>query len=254
MQSATVVQSSPSVGVAELTAGNQTLQERIAAAEAGGQKPPRLSDPAAAPVVKAAFDVQALSALQFDGVGRATSFCRSIGKSMLAYTMFGGTHLSATASDNEKARQLLELESTNFIEYQDEVTLALEANLVCAAKLAPLIEAVWKTLPPKELTGTRKQGLLQARRGAVDMLVGAARTQSDPLRPENRHALLQATIKFAAPLVSLLTPNDRAKVVAGINEEAALPGIDATSRSMLMQLREIVSTAPCDGLCTADLR
>jgi|GEM_PF-4027632 len=195
--------------------------------EADGHKgTPTLSDPDAAPLLRAAFDQRALLNLGDLGLSATMEICEIGGETSRRYAA------------PEAALAL-----------QDEFAGAQSFNLGCYGILAPLTEAFWVSLPPTQRTKVRRDGLRSLQLGMAQMYLGAVLLQTPIIRQPNRDLMLDTALRNADAISRLLDPSSRQKIINAIDMMGGSAAPEARDR--LARLRKAILAAPCGPLCNA---
>lgn len=230
---------------------SRALTAAIATADAtAGGTPPRLSDATAAPMIRAAFDVERLSAMQGMRLEQAQAVCAGAVQPMLAYFAFdldaaGFRGISPDQATGESQRLMI----ANTVLYQDEVALASRFALRCNAMLIPAMENFLGTLPAIERTDVRRGGIAMVRHGIGRMYSGTIISAVDPsMRPNNRDLVLNEAVLQADVMAGWMSPADRASVISTI-ESAAPYASDPTIISRLHAIRVSMSRTDCGTIC-----
>jgi hypothetical protein len=231
---------------------NQDLQEAIAAADTAGQAPPSLANPDTAPMIRAAFDVAAADAAPDDDLGSLLQICGAASKSLQAYALFGLARVSVDphASGDAAQTALAQLVGQNAIRFQDETAMAFRFNVACAGREVPATERFISALNTADMTPERKAGLKQLRRGMASVVSGLVLMQSDPIRDENRAAVLDEGLKHIDAFAAAITPDDRKRVIDQVDRVSGERGVSDEAKAKLGKIRVAMSRTDCSAICS----
>jgi hypothetical protein len=241
------IAASPGGGLDALVAANTLLKAKIVAADQADKAPPTLADDAGE--VRSAFSLEALSAAP-ETIGSLLSACDAGGGSEMAYMLYGLGRSGVRQADKAAAAQIVaRLEGRNELRFQDEFALATRFSVACAALEVPQAEAFIASLPPADLTDTRRAGLQQLRKGLLEVFAGAILVQSDPLRRANKDLILYETVTAAPVLMTAVPLADRQKLRDLIDRVLPSTADASAARTSLQQLKAVLASTDCRGLC-----
>lgn len=129
------------------------LVEALKAADAGGGAPPRLSDPAAAPMIRAAFDRSRLEAEPMAGMEDFDRLCGTAVQAMMGYMLFDLDREGLVDQSTQAgAATVLRVMNDNGVRFRDEAVLgsayAVRCNVEASKLLTTFIEpSRWKGGP-----------------------------------------------------------------------------------------------------------
>ncbi|MDE2577823.1 MAG: hypothetical protein KGL46_03375 [Hyphomicrobiales bacterium] len=152
------------------------------------------------------------------------------------------------ASDPATQVAVKKTQTENTKKYQNEMTPLIAFGIHCMALHAPFLQKFVSTLPPAQMTETRRAGLAKMRLGVTQMVTGATLAAADPnLSDANRGVLVAAIARDAPTLVPILKPEARAGLKASF-EPALAKAPEALKPDMNAILGEL-GRQTCEGLC-----
>jgi hypothetical protein len=136
----------------------------------------------------------------------------------------------------------------NAIAYEAELALATRFSIACIATSVTMVDELVRTSPSSDLTAVRRMHAQRLRDEAagiyVDVILSAT---GGGIAPETV-ALFRETAQRAPAFAAIMTPTQRATVVAIIDEIS--PGLERRSiKSHLAAVRAAVAAEGCTGLC-----
>jgi hypothetical protein len=228
-----VVQAPPSNDLVEAAV---QLQERLASARADSA--PMLTN-AGAPLVRKAFDRDALRAMPLD-LRALGGTCSAIGKTLIAYMQFaqrttGGKDANPAAANRQALRM------------QDEVSLGLAAGNICVQRSFRAAEALINSSEPTR-PDAAKEGLKQMRQGAAMAIRGSLDSvTSTGLSPRNRDIVLSAILEDAPAVAASFPQSERNALRAVVL--ARVPKVTGTDRVKMQAIAKAYGSAACNAVC-----
>lgn len=218
-------------GQMNLIDAGKTLATRLGAAT-GFANVPTLTN-ADAPLVRAAFDADAVRAMPLD-LDTVSNSCIAIGTAIVAYTQF------ATRTGNAEAAML---------RLQDEIALGTVAGNVCVQRGFHAVSAVVETMPEAARGGVQGP-LKQMRDGAEQTIMGTLQASSaTTLSVKNRTAMLAAVLEDAPVVAASFPAGERQRVRQLIlGWQARLPVAD---RKTVAAIAAAFAAPACNVLCKA---
>lgn len=205
---------------------------------------PRLADPAMAPTLRAAFNQDALKAVDPVNIPQLIGVC-GVGANILLKYATLGIPKEALATELNAVQQAKAGENTR--RYQDEVALAMPYTIECSAMQISAIRDQFGAREPEGINDQQRAGLEMMRRGVADTITGVLHLQSDPIRAANKKVILDKAVKRAGVLAAVLDVPAR-QALADQIDKLLESGVDPAA---LRALRAAILTAPCGGLCKA---
>ncbi len=195
-------------------------------------KVPRLTDPAAAPVINAVFNVEVLK-----GKTLGEGDLKPLSDWSLAAVNVGNTYILAgtgvtdpTKIDDKAATRINE----NTVAYAEELGRYLDAQLVLQSSLAR-IAAAKKASAPQSALDQMASGLTQLTSGAIETLA------TDGLTPAWRQARVDA-MTVAAPSIALLL---KAEQCRSLHDTADSVAADVKDNALSDRLKAFNTALKC---------
>ena len=228
-----------------------SVRAKVAQAEASGQAPPTLADPASAPQIRAAFDPAVPSLVGGTDVQGLLDTCGAATDLGKAYLLFGvKAKLAALPKDAEPAEAQVTLVNENSARFQDEVALATRFNIACYGATLPAVARYAQGIGPADRTAARKEALLKIRRHASDAYKGVVVSQLDPIRAANRQAPRDVGLTQLDAYAQAMSPPERQGVIQVIDQVlAASTTLDPAVRDKLGKLKAGLGRTDCTGFC-----
>ncbi|MDY6948313.1 MAG: hypothetical protein SXG53_21620, partial [Pseudomonadota bacterium] len=139
-------------------------------------------------------------------LGTLLDICDVANRASVSLMLFGlKAHLSSGANQQQAQAQTAALMTSNTVAFQDELKELHPFLLRCLAKeVAPMSQFV-ASLKPAEFTDVRRQGLMQARSGLLQMYAGALQSAIDTrYSDEYRLGLLAAMAESSESFASVM--------------------------------------------------
>lgn len=244
------VQAQAAASLHEVVAANNALVADIEAADVAGGTPPTMSDPAAAARFRTAFDVDALAQMNDDDLASSLDVCGAGVKTMIHLLMFGLKRASVDPHDTAAvAVKTAEIANRNSLAYQDTFIPAMHFGVTCAAGEVRAMNKWAAKVHPETWEQARRQGAIQARRGLVEVYVGAIGIQVEAFKPEYKQLMLDDLVTFRETFAATMQQPERDQVQTQIDAVLASPALDPAARPKLALIVEALKTAPCSALC-----
>lgn len=233
---------------AELTQANARLVAAIRAGQADGRGPPRLSDPAGAQLIRAAFDVSVIPA-HFDEISSALAFCDTAGEARNAYLFFGLPTGADGAFQGAMTPEVVRRLNANMVEYQDELTVALLFGARCTARMNRSFAGWFDGIPPESVNAAQRQGAAMVRMGSLNILQGALiMAGEDHTRDANVELLLEELVASADDFIAFLQPVQRQLLITQIGSMSGAR-LSAREQAAIQALRSALDRSDCSGVC-----
>jgi hypothetical protein len=166
--------------------------------------------------------------------------------SLMLFNLKAGLDPSANPQQTQAA--VIKLANENVVAFQDELREIQPFLLRCLSKQVEPMTQFIATLKPAELTDIRRQGLVGARKGLLQIYTGALQAANDPrYREDYRLALLGALAETSAHFARILELPARKELrdatrVTGSKSAAAY-------KPQLTRIADSLSNEACEGLC-----
>jgi hypothetical protein len=231
----------------DLASAQSWIAARIALVK-DGEGLPRLDDPVAGPMLRAALDTEAIHAIDLDDLSMLEERCSGP-------TRWGGAYLAGDAQilQTSGADVLGKLQATpeaasNEIRYIDELTLLIKAGYMCLKRQSLSVTVLYRANRDHTDNEDFRQGLASIRAGTTGMLQGLFMMQADPRIPTaNKNALITAVMIEPEDLVGPLNKAQRAGVIVQLGRYFL--GANLANGDALMELAHHIEQAPCADLC-----
>ena len=139
----------------------------------------------------------------------------------------------------------------NAATYQDELSHGGAFLMDNAAAALSAMTDFWRTLPERDRTTTRRQGIRQTQQGFSQMITGAALMVRDPaMRQENRTTLTRAIEEYGPTIAASLRPEDRTGIAGEV--QTAIKAVPPEDQARLQVFLTSLSASGCEGLCTVE--
>lgn len=218
-----------------IEAGN-ALQAQLKTA---AKDPPMLTN-AGAPLVRTAFNADAIRTLPVSDVALVSNSCIAIGQTILAYVDFA-TRTSANAPDPNVASEAA------MLRIQEEMTLGAIAANLCVKRgfqsVLPVVEGMDSTTRAGAATalGQMRAGTVQTIDGTLNTVVLA------PTRPANRIRLLDSVLEGLPALAASFPSDERAKLRESVLKLAATA--PQATKAKFSQIAAGLAATQCNTLC-----
>lgn len=225
------VQTPPANDVIEAA---RQLQQRLGSATAAN--PPLLTN-AGAPLIRKAFDRDAVRAMPLD-LQTLGQTCGAIGEALIGYMQFAGR--ATGGKDREAANR-------RALEMQDEVSLGLAAGNICVQRSFRAAEALVSSSAAVDPDRAR-EGLRQMRQGAAQAITGSIGTVVSPgVSAKNRDLVLSAILEDA-PTVAASFPQAERNALRTL-VLASVPKATGPDRVKLQAIARAYGAAACNAVC-----
>jgi len=146
------------------------------------------------------------------------------------------------------ALQVAKVMENNTLSFQNELEQLQPFISRCTAKEIPLLNEFIASLPPEQLTATRRAGLQQMRNGISQIYIGSLLVASNSAYKESyRSKILQALAETAPQFSLLLQPNIRIQIKDfAISKQATSP---KAFIELLNSIARAMGETGCTGLC-----
>lgn len=227
---------------ADFKASQQYLNDAIAKK---GNKPPVLTDPEAAPHIRAAFDVRMLDGTASLTLDQASPLCIPSITALYGYILWGQDE---SALDHPTSAQTMAI-GFNMLAYQDEIALGINYSIACGDLLLASTSRSWDAVGDAGRTATLRDAVHEMRGGMAGVLSGMIQMQVTPLKPENLTLTLDTAVAHADGLAANLGPAERAELTTALDSALASKAIDADRHAKLLKLKAAFARSDCSGLC-----
>lgn len=136
----------------------------------------------------------------------------------------------------------------NSIRYQNETTQLLSFVVSCLAQSMPLLEEFIRSLDENELTEIRVQGLVQTKKGILDIYFGIIKSlQDNKISRGNKLILVRALASNSIKYLPLISFENRRLLIKLLEEVKVVSEKDVIEH--LDKTILILSDEQCDWLC-----
>jgi hypothetical protein len=182
-------------------------------------------------------------------LGTLMEICDVANKASMSLTLFDlKSHLDPKGTAQQQQAAVIPLMNSNTLAFQDELKELQPFLFRCLASQVPPLTEFILSLKPADFTAVRREGLLGARSGLMQIYVGALRVGSEgQVRDDYRHAVLEALAETAATFASIVELPTRRKV-----HEAMLVAASKATGPDKLHLTRIATAfgdVRCDSLC-----
>lgn len=212
---------------------------------------PRITDPHVADVLRTLFDTRILSARKYEtqDLDFLLKICGKANEVNVFYVLFDAqSQIDSKDHPSDVSTKVQKLMQRNTEIFQDELSISLPFTIRCFATQMPLLTEFAESLPPEDLTETRKSGIRRVRDGIVNIYHGALTISGQHgITQANRFAMLDSMTETASVFSKQLTVNQRQLIAKAV--DSALPGTTGPFHDHLLKIQKAMSTADCTGLC-----
>ena len=182
-------------------------------------------------------------------LGSLLDICDVANKASVSLMLFGlKAHVIPGLDQQKMQAQIVALTARNVLTFQDQLRELQPFLLRCLSKeIRPMSEFV-ASLKPAEFTNVRRQGLIQARSGLLQMYAGALQAATDTRYSEKyRLGLLAAMAENSDSFASAIELPVRKQ----LHEAVRIAATKATGsyKLHLDRIAGSLSNEACDGLC-----
>lgn len=226
---------------------------QLVAKTAAQHKMPRLSDPVVTTLITTMSDHRRFLNVHDFSVsvlGEVMSMCQTATRVSVSYLLFDlDKHIDKTNQNPiEITRRTSDVAASNAVTYQDEITPILSFQYRCLAKVVPLLSTFVATLKPEEFTATRRDGLIQARRGAFTSFVGVIQTATETAISLHNRRLMFDVMAEVTPFYSqILDLPSRKQILEHLNSRAG--SIPKEFSDQYQQVVKDLGSTTCEALC-----
>ena len=212
---------------------------------------PRLSDPAAAPLLRVLSDVDGVLGDTPYGKDDLTDLMDVCGNNtpMTAYMMFGvNRKVTPNTTADDVTRVVTEATEKNMHRYQDELFPLMAFNIHCVARSIPALTDFVASLPESQMTQSRQHSLARSRLNAISVYMGAMLIFRDQnIASRNRTIILDALADTADVYAGMLQQNQRQSIAS--LAEGLRSKVDASLYAWLDRISSAMKRSDCEGLC-----
>ena len=242
---------------AELAAFEQETaefqQETFAIHEALLEKtPPSLQDPVYAGHVAKALDNSLLEKMKEKRF--LAGVCHRAGAVQAAYLLRGikKDKFDPFAIQNrlrwDADAATLKLKDQNYLRFQDELVQVLRFGLICRTFQLEKLNTYLQQMPQAELNVFRT-GFPDFQQGLAELVTYHASALRQPIRPENRQAVIDLLVQYSDKLAAGMSKESRKIAAASIGRALAAPGTSPDDVKKLGKIRQALSRTDCGKVC-----
>jgi hypothetical protein len=182
-------------------------------------------------------------------IGTLMQICDVANKASMSLTLFDlRSHVDPKGTAQQIQAAMIPLMNSNTLAFQDELKEIQPFLFRCLAKEVAPMTAFTLSLKPSEFSPARRQGLLGARSGLMQVYVGALQAGKEgQVRDDYRAATLAALAETAATFASIVELSTRRKI-----HEATLDAASKATGPDKLHLTRIATAfgdETCEGLC-----
>ena len=210
--------------------------------------PPSLQDPAYAAQVARAFDLSLLT--EEIPVLNLMGICFRASATQAAYLLRGAKKEDfdpwAIQPRLKSGARAAKLKNENYMRFQDELVAALRFGVACRALELQNLEIYLDRMPPAEMTVFRLS-FSDFQQGLAEVVSYHAEALAQPIRPENRQAVLDLLVQNIDPLATGMTRQTRKTAAAGLAKLLAASSPDV--RAKLQKVELALKRSDCGRVC-----
>jgi hypothetical protein len=217
------------------------------------EPPPSLQDPIYAGQVATAFDLSWVETMKdrphFAGV------CHGADGTQAAY-LLRGINMNKEGDPFailprlkfDASEAALKLKRENYLRFQDELIMALRFGLVCRTVQLEKLDAHLQEMPSVELFVFRT-GFPDFQQGLAELVTYHVSALRDPIRPENRRAVINLLAQYIDRLAAGMAWESRQTASAAVAKALATKTVSPDERAKLKKLEVALKRTDCGRVC-----
>jgi hypothetical protein len=148
----------------------------------------------------------------------------------------------------EPTARTAKLKSDNYLRFQNELVAALGFLLTCRTQQLERLKTYLGQMSHDEMVVFRL-GFPDFQDSLVETVTYHAEELHNPVRPENRQAVLDLLVQYIDPLATGMTRPSRRTVAAALTKAMADPKVTPAERATLQRISQAMKRKDCGVVC-----
>jgi hypothetical protein len=213
---------------------------------------PGLDSPTYVHAVSQAFDVSVLEkelpAISLIGI------CNEASATQATYIIYGARKEDMDPFaiqprlKREPTARTSKLKSDNYLRFQSELVAALGFLLACRTKELERLNTYLGEMSRDEMAVFR-MGFADFQDSLAETVTYHAEELRNPVRPENRQAVLDLLAQYIEPLAAGMSKSSRRTTAAAVAKAIADPNVTPAERATLQKIDQALKRKDCGAVC-----